>query len=279
MGNLDRLRSLLAAAVAFSLLIPSAPVSALPIARPGGKVPIQAALKTGLEAGQLQGDERIVHALNRLTFGPQPGDLEAVRALGLDKWFTQQLHPSTIDNSVLEARLAEFPAMQLSPANLLNRLPSNGIIRQVIDGKLPVPPNGAERAIYTNEIARYEMRQQQKEFAKRQQASLNAVPATPGPKTNGSSMADQTAMPADRPQRAAEPQMIDETRMSPSSTAQEPPAPSDADIARVLAMPAAAERLTRDIYSNSQLQEVMTDFWLNHFNVYLHKNDETPYYL
>src|ERR1700722_20244461 len=41
----------------------------------------------------------------------------------------------------------------------------------------------------------------------------------------------------------------------------------------------AAQRLTRDIYSNSQLQEVMTDFWLNHFNVYLHKNDETPYYL
>jgi uncharacterized protein (DUF1800 family) len=40
-----------------------------------------------------------------------------------------------------------------------------------------------------------------------------------------------------------------------------------------------AQRLTRDIYSNAQLQEVMTDFWLNHFNVYLHKNDETPYYL
>ena len=41
----------------------------------------------------------------------------------------------------------------------------------------------------------------------------------------------------------------------------------------------AAQRLTRDIYSNAQLQEVMTDFWLNHFNVYLHKNEETPYYL
>jgi uncharacterized protein (DUF1800 family) len=40
-----------------------------------------------------------------------------------------------------------------------------------------------------------------------------------------------------------------------------------------------AQRLTRDIYSNAQLQEVMTDFWLNHFNIYLHKNDETPYYL
>ncbi len=40
-----------------------------------------------------------------------------------------------------------------------------------------------------------------------------------------------------------------------------------------------AERLTRDIYSNAQLQEVMTDFWLNHFNVYLRKNEQMPYYL
>jgi uncharacterized protein (DUF1800 family) len=39
------------------------------------------------------------------------------------------------------------------------------------------------------------------------------------------------------------------------------------------------QRLIRDIYSPAQLQEVMTDFWLNHFNVYLHKNEETPYYL
>ena len=40
-----------------------------------------------------------------------------------------------------------------------------------------------------------------------------------------------------------------------------------------------AERLARDIYSNAQLEEVMTDFWLNHFNVYLRKNEQMPYYL
>jgi uncharacterized protein (DUF1800 family) len=40
-----------------------------------------------------------------------------------------------------------------------------------------------------------------------------------------------------------------------------------------------SQRLLRDIYSSRQLQEVMTTFWLNHFNVYLHKNEETPYYL
>jgi len=39
------------------------------------------------------------------------------------------------------------------------------------------------------------------------------------------------------------------------------------------------QRLMRDVYSPAQLQEVMTDFWLNHFNVFLHKDEETPYYL
>jgi uncharacterized protein (DUF1800 family) len=48
---------------------------------------------------------------------------------------------------------------------------------------------------------------------------------------------------------------------------------------RVVIDELASQRLTRDIYSSAQLQEVMTDFWLNHFNVYLHKNEETPYYL
>ncbi len=48
---------------------------------------------------------------------------------------------------------------------------------------------------------------------------------------------------------------------------------------RVVNEELVAQRLTRDIYSNAQLQEVMADFWLNHFNVYLHKNEETPYYL
>ena len=48
---------------------------------------------------------------------------------------------------------------------------------------------------------------------------------------------------------------------------------------RVVVDELASQRLTRDIYSNTQLQEVMTDFWLNHFNVFLHKNEETPYYL
>jgi uncharacterized protein (DUF1800 family) len=38
-------------------------------------------------------------------------------------------------------------------------------------------------------------------------------------------------------------------------------------------------RLLRDIYSQRQLEAVMTDFWLNHFNVYVRKNQNEPYLL
>jgi hypothetical protein len=32
------------------------------------------------------GDDQVLHALNRLTFGPRPGDVERVKAMGLQKW-------------------------------------------------------------------------------------------------------------------------------------------------------------------------------------------------
>jgi hypothetical protein len=44
----------------------------------------------------LSKDQEVLHALNRLTFGPRPGDVEAVRKMGLKKWIDQQLHPERI---------------------------------------------------------------------------------------------------------------------------------------------------------------------------------------
>src|SRR5580704_14286933 len=45
---------------------------------------------------EIRGQQRVLHALNRLTFGPRPGDFAAVQAMGLSKWFEQQLNPATI---------------------------------------------------------------------------------------------------------------------------------------------------------------------------------------
>jgi len=66
----------------------------------------------------LSGDERIVHALNRLGFGPRPGDLERVRAQGLGAWIEEQLHPEKLDDSALEASLKSFPLLAAPPSTL-----------------------------------------------------------------------------------------------------------------------------------------------------------------
>src|SRR5437016_5436716 len=81
-------------------------------------------------------DKQIVHVLNRLTFGPRPGDTEQVRRIGLDKWIDQQLHPERIsENPTLDAKLKPLDTLQLAlwqimdkyaqpPAGLIIRPPS-----------------------------------------------------------------------------------------------------------------------------------------------------------
>src|SRR5687767_4216194 len=46
--------------------------------------------KSTAKAGKLSEDQRIVHVLNRLGFGARPGDVERVKALGLDKYIEQR---------------------------------------------------------------------------------------------------------------------------------------------------------------------------------------------
>ena len=63
----------------------------------------------------MDSQKRAVHALNRLTFGPRPGDVERVTQMGVDKWIELQLHPDKIDDSALDARLAAFPRCEWAP--------------------------------------------------------------------------------------------------------------------------------------------------------------------
>ncbi len=48
---------------------------------------------------------------------------------------------------------------------------------------------------------------------------------------------------------------------------------------RLVAAEVLESRLERDVYSRREVEAVMTDFWLNHFNVYLRKNQNEPYLL
>src|SRR5207247_10746960 len=70
---------------------------------------------TGRFDQKLSADKQIVHVLNRLTFGPRPGDAEQVRRLGVQKWIDLQLHPVRVqDNPVVDSILRRFETMTLA---------------------------------------------------------------------------------------------------------------------------------------------------------------------
>ena len=63
-------------------------------------------------------EQRIVHVLNRLGFGPRPGDIEHVQKLGLKAYIEQQLHPETLKDDAIDAKTAGFSGLSLSPRTL-----------------------------------------------------------------------------------------------------------------------------------------------------------------
>ena len=124
----------------------------------------------------------LLHALSRLTYGPRPGDVERVEAMGFPAWLERQLEPARIDDSAMDRALAAFSTLTMSIAELHREYP----------------------------------RADEQNFAR----------------------ADMT------PKRPA----------------------------RITAELQAA-RMLRAVRSERQLQEVMVDFWANHFNVFAGKGE------
>ena len=293
-------------------------------------------------AAPMDDDKKIVHALNRFTFGIQPGDVERVRAMGLDKWFDQQLHPDKIDDSAVESRLAPFRTLKMSPKEMVENFPPPQVLKAIEDGRMSMPSDPGKRAIYESRMAQYQRRQQNKEDkaaaagspAPAQPASGNtAAPTTTvaGPKDspaqmrldpNDPSTAPVTPAPAN-PSVTAEQSQQQQKRREDAMYAdidnrlllQMPPdarykailkmsAEERLDLARTykgekamqlvdgmkpeqretiqaIVQPQAVvggelseAKLLRAIYSDRQLEEVMSDFWFNHFNVFIGKGPD-----
>src|SRR6478672_11182354 len=53
-------------------------------------------------------DQQVQQVLNRLGFGPRPGDVAKVRAMGVDQWIALQLAPDRIEDSAADRVLASY---------------------------------------------------------------------------------------------------------------------------------------------------------------------------
>src|SRR5260370_38341426 len=108
----------------------------------------------------LTSDEKILQALNRLTFGPRPGDIRAVKTMGLKKWLDRQLHPERIaENPLLGAKLKTLDSLGMSGNELVRNSPTPQMVRQMVNGQLPFPADSDRRLMLTKLMAKFEERQ------------------------------------------------------------------------------------------------------------------------
>ena len=152
-------------------------------------------------------DERqaAVHLLNRLGFGPRPGQVEQVVDMGLEAWVQWQLE-GPFDEERLHARLAGLPTTTMSDSEILKTFPNFGFVL-----KKAMAAGAVEQPI-----------------EKDRKAALSAA---------RSFMADKGF----RPQRELIGELI-------------------------------AQKIIRAVHGESQLKELLVDFWFNHFNVSITNN-------
>jgi uncharacterized protein (DUF1800 family) len=202
-------------------------------------------------------EQRVVHVLNRLGFGVRPGDVERVRKMGVEAYVEQQLNPSKLDDSAVEARLRGFPTLGMSNSELLAKYPQPGQLLRRLERGGDLPP----------ELAGLVRQRQQ---------------GQPAPQQNGAPQ-----MPANEPNSDAERVIAEAMRPpAPGQTAEEERDPQRRAYRQAVAKymreqglespqrimyELNSSRILRAVYSERQLQEVMVDFWTNHFNVFAQK--------
>jgi uncharacterized protein (DUF1800 family) len=259
-------RKLFACAIASTLLgapcLEAAPSVSAPIALSDRKPKQDSALK-GLPITELSADEAILHALNRLTYGPRPGDLERVKQMGLAKWIDQQLNPNSIDDKALDARTESLPTLRMSTAALI--------------ADYPQPKKAAKLAAASQTRADAAAAVVARDA---QQASSNSSDAMQGTTNSAKDSGESADTPSPMKQQSANTATQGGGKrgalgIDPNAVPR-PIADDSKRPARVVEELAMA-KMTRAIFSQRQLQQVMDDFWFNHFNVFAGKGEDRYY--
>jgi len=250
---------------------------------------------------QMDARKRAIHALNRLTFGARAGDVDRVTAMGVERWIEEQLHPDKIDDKLLDARLTSFRTLRMDTRELVENFPPPQVIKAVQQGRLSMPSDPAKRAIYEAQIERLERKQDTKAAPPQTTTSDD----TNAPAATGKGKLSEDALERRREVRRDVSEQVDELldlppdqrmkrvlKMSPEeqlalgaslkgergaafaegmSAEQRETLVAIYNPQRVVISELMQAKMLRAIYSERQLDEVMTDFWFNHFNVYIDK--------
>jgi uncharacterized protein (DUF1800 family) len=183
----------------------SVPLFGHPAPAPSAPASTASAVKPTPPGRELLPEEQVQQVLSRLTFGARPGDAEHVRAMGVDKWIDQQLHPERIDDAATDALMARYQLLALPTSEIVHNYT---LVQQI-------------------------------------QRRLKAADSTNG---------DTSKADARRRALAQDPQLAAMVRQNQQYVGQ---------------IQSAA--LARAVSSDRQLDEVMVNFWENHFSVFAGK--------
>lgn len=189
--------------------------------------------KPAARSDRLTDEQRIMHVLSRLGFGARPGDIERVKAIGIQKYIEQQLNPERISDEVAETKVKNLSTLSMTTAQLYEKYPQPGQIRRQLQrrGDLPKDPMDA--------------RADQKESAAEKSAAPESMPRQPNANPNAQGRNEEN-------RRAIREYYAEKGLLPPQ---------------RIM-VELQASRILRATYSERQLQEVLVDFWTNHFNVF-----------
>jgi uncharacterized protein (DUF1800 family) len=200
------------------------------------------------QAPKLAPEQKVLHVLNRLGFGARPGDMERVKMQGIENYVNEQLSPEKIADPVAEGKVRNLATLNMSTAELYKRFPQPGmLVRQLQrQGKLPSDLAQAREDRAKGGDANSQKNGELKE-TQAEMATQNKPPADETNPTNP--LANEKYRRAVRDYYEA----------------------NGLQLPQRITAELQASRILRAVYSERQLQEVMVDFWTNHFNVFAGK--------
>ncbi len=229
---------------------------------------------------RLSKDDQMIHALDRLTFGPRRGDVEAVRKMGLKKWIDLQLHPERIrENPELAKKLEPLESLRMTQAETASAYPTPQMIRAVALGRQALPEEPVARAAVERMAHRFKVKKGDDGNAPMEPAvPLNELLTADQIKTLRSGTVDQKrelveSIPDDKMDDVviAMPQPMRNQLMAAATPVVRRKLVLANQPQGVVFYDLAEAKLYRAILSNRQLDEELTDFWFNHFNVFFDK--------